>query len=56
MLVVPTKLADREMEVPLLYVSVGIFRSRSAKPGMVTLLTEFIETVTVPKVVVPSVK
>jgi hypothetical protein len=56
MLLVLIKLAEREVEVPLLNVIVGMFRSRSANAGMGTSKTEFIFTVTVPKVVIPFVK
>jgi hypothetical protein len=56
MLLVLIKLAEREVEVPLLNVIVGMFRSRSANAGMGTSKSEFIFTVTVPKVVIPLVK
>lgn len=56
MLIVPVKLAVRAVDVPLSKVTVGIFRSGSAKAVMGTFTTEFIETVTVPKEVVPSKK
>lgn len=56
MLLVPTKLAERDVEVPLLKEIVGVYRSGSEKEGKGTFFIEFIETMTVPKEVVPSEK
>jgi hypothetical protein len=56
MLLVPTKLAERDVEVPLLNEIVGVYRSGSEKEGIVKFIIEFIETLTVPRKVLPSEK
>ena len=56
MFVVPTKLAVRNVEVPLFNEITGVCRSGSENAVVGTFKTEFIETVTVPKEVLPSKK
>ena len=56
MLVVPTNTAETEGEEIWLKAIVGVVSSGSAKEGIGTFFTEFIDTDTDPNVVLPSVK